>query len=159
MTLHVQRNRWHRGKEAAEKDAYLYNSETQKFDIVGFILGDMGYANYCDKKRLPSIVAHKVLQRNEMFAPPLHWMVTRSHADTADVLELIRLNDDPHLKEDERESKIHKFLAERGVVVVFEDAVVTKRAGTPKKNTFSASFGSWNDVPTFTETPDEEEFL
>jgi hypothetical protein len=117
----VSRSLWHRGKEAAEKDAYLYNLDTLKYDVIGLILHDRCGVNRQDlhKVRLPSVVAHHYCSRNRTFSRPYEWLVNASHTDTEDTFELIKLNDDANLKDDEREEKITSFLAKRGISIKF----------------------------------------
>jgi hypothetical protein len=116
-------NHWHRGKESADKDAYIYNADTGKMDVIGFILASyLGLPfTYLNKTRLPSVSAHLYLQGKRQYDPPFKWLVTKSHADTEDTLELIKMNDDPSLKEEERRYKIKTFLAARGVALTFSD--------------------------------------
>lgn len=121
-TLNIPRSKWHRGKEAAEKDAFIHNKTTGKSDIMGFILLNMGYdAEQLHGQRLPSVIAHQVLPRNHLFPRPYQWITTTSHADTEDTLEVIKINDDPALKEEERESKLTQKLGRLGISLVFLD--------------------------------------
>jgi hypothetical protein len=134
----VYREKWYRGKEAAEKDAYLFNADTQKFDIMGLLLREAKVdKGHLHKVRLPSVVAHKVLPNKRVFNEPFHWIVTNSHADTKETFDLITLNDDPYLKEEEREEKIALFLGKYGIDVRFtsaeEEAEEKRRAAEEKE--------------------------
>jgi hypothetical protein len=123
----VLRDEWHCGKAAAESNAYLYNSDTKKFDIMGIILFQcLGIdKRYLSKARVPSVVAHKVLKAKKPFNPPFDWLVNPSHTDTEDSFSLIKLNDDPELKDEEREEKIKAFLKNRRIEASFEGTYET----------------------------------
>lgn len=147
--LRVDTERWHFGQSAADKDAYIFNSATKKLDILGFILEYLGVPfKLLDKTRLVSVSCHDFLGRNELHQPPFSWLTTRSHADTEDTLELIRMNDDPMLTEEERRAKIKKFLNVRSINVLFLEngrvIVDAKKAET-------------KSAPTITEIPLENE--
>lgn len=124
MSLTISYAYWHRGKAAADRDAYLYNSETDKYDVLGIILTQqLGLDKHSlHKLRLPSSIAHQVLRKNKLFREPFQWIVTPSHTDTEDTLELIKINDDPFIDEATRETRIRRFLTSRGVEVMFTNS-------------------------------------
>lgn len=134
----IYTEKWHRGAEAAAKDAFLYNGLTHKFDIMGFLLKEIGvHTILLDRRRLPSAVAHKYLPNKRQFPAPFEWIVSCSHADTQDTFDLITLNDDPYMKDEEREERIVQFLKQRGIGVKFTSA---EREAAEKKTSVKPSF-------------------
>lgn len=150
IEITVNRGIWHRGKEAAEKDAFIYNSETGKMDIIGILFNAVGVSKpLMNKTRLPSVAAHMFLPNKRKFEPPLDWLVTGSHADTPDTIELIRMNDDPAYKDEEREEKITTFLRARNIAVVFYNADDGRPAPKPRRSAWmpdSISIGNDDDL-------------
>lgn len=125
LNVRIPKPLWLRGKEAAENGAFLCKYVVEeglyKADMLGMLLMVYGLdVEELKDKRLVSVIAHSCLQRNRTFPVPLDWIVTRSHADTEDCFELMRINDDPILKEEEREERIKLFLQNRGIRIDFD---------------------------------------
>ncbi len=138
-TITIDRTKWHCGKAAAEKDAFIYNSETDKYDIIGFILKYLGVSlRLMDKTRLPSVAAHKHLPSKRTFPVPYAWLTHKSHADTEDTLELLKLNDNVSYKQEEREEKIQLFLNFRQIGIIFSHTM-------PEDATFQGLLRDFDD--------------
>jgi hypothetical protein len=112
--FNVDRARWTRGIEATQNNsAMIFNANTGKFDICGFML-----LTWQDSEmrrlaglRYPSQYVQMYLGKKEKCVEPLNWFTTSSQSDSAEVLELIKINDDPALDDFDRELTITRILA------------------------------------------------
>lgn len=121
----VNYSRWLFGKEAVETGAYLMHPQSRKLDIVGFLLVSwFGEIDYIKGNRFATQMASEYIGRGRTFEAPLNFLMTTSHTDTAEAMQLMELNDDPALSNEHREQAITKFLKKYGIGVSFITGVV-----------------------------------
>jgi hypothetical protein len=157
---------WNRGKEASENKAFMYNSETQKYDILGALLHAGGYDwKVLDGIYLPSQAVQKLgMGSHATFVDCLRWLCTNAQTDSEDTLKLLTVNDDPNLPDEGREKEIAVILGRWDIGVGFHldsskaspkkasdlDKLIRNTFVTPL-NSFVGTYGNHDAPPLYTD--------
>jgi hypothetical protein len=153
--LIIDPNKWLRGEEACKRP-FLYDAETGKIDIMGYIMLLFGYGGSSLKgMRWPSQVVQKLGQREQIIAE-LKWMVSKAQADTEESVEIMTINDDPKISDDERLRLLALKLNQRNFGLILPIEKVKKTADELKlqelKKVTDQFWGGVGDI-TYASTP------
>lgn len=122
MKLVIDRNKWLRGEGGAV--SALRRKSDSKMCCLGFFAKELGYEDDMinDRSSPEDFLTARVTPN---YWPK--WAVNEEYedgedpyrTDTCDLMDLMKINDDEHMSDEEREGEIKRLFAEHGVDVEF----------------------------------------